>query len=274
MTALYPPAVRERWGVELSHEVSLAGIRSWPDTVAGAARLWLHPSDWPETFPGQTRRVLAVTLFAIIAVTGLLVRATEPQGVLAVDPRHFAASLWTAPILVGSGLAAPLPPLRWDALRRLTATAVRTLAAPALATLALYLVAQHIVVEHATGVAEAAQIAYYWTTLAFVSLRLCTLIARIAPATSPPTMRRLRGALLLIGTGLTLAAGQSLLAIAWTAPHSGLLIVTLLLALLAAVTIHTGLGLRTSERSGHQPARCYGEELDGPVHRSDFGDPR
>ncbi|MGW2649712.1 hypothetical protein ACWC2T_33560 [Streptomyces sp. NPDC001393] len=32
LTRLYPPAVRERWGEDISHEVSAAGIRSWPDT--------------------------------------------------------------------------------------------------------------------------------------------------------------------------------------------------------------------------------------------------
>ena len=59
MAALYPPAVRERWGAEISRQVSESGIRSWPDALLGAARLWLHPGDWPETSDGQTRQVLA-----------------------------------------------------------------------------------------------------------------------------------------------------------------------------------------------------------------------
>ncbi|MGI5200466.1 hypothetical protein ACQEU6_02505 [Spirillospora sp. CA-108201] len=67
ISGLYPPAVRPRWGTEISIEVSEAGIRCWPDAAAGAARLWLHPSDWPETLAGQTRRVLAVALFAVAA---------------------------------------------------------------------------------------------------------------------------------------------------------------------------------------------------------------
>jgi hypothetical protein len=94
LTGLYPPAVRERWGADISREVSASGIRSWPDTLTGAARLWLHPSDWPETFAGQTRRVLTVTLFAIIAATGLLLRTVAPSAALTADMRHPVTSLW------------------------------------------------------------------------------------------------------------------------------------------------------------------------------------
>jgi hypothetical protein len=79
LSGLYPPAVREQWGADISREVSASGIRSWPDTIAGAARLWLHPGDWPETFTGQTRRVLTVMLFAITAATALLLRTVAPS---------------------------------------------------------------------------------------------------------------------------------------------------------------------------------------------------
>ena len=51
-------------------------------------------------------------------------------------------------------------------------------------------------------------------------------------------------ALLLFGTGLALAAGQSLLAIVRTAPHAGSFTVTLALGLLAAATISAGHDLR------------------------------
>jgi hypothetical protein len=244
IAGLYPPAVRERWGAEIRHEVSESGIRSWPDTVAGAVRLWLHPSDWPETLAGQTRRVLAVALFAVSAATALLLRATEPSATLTADVRHPGTSLWLAPILLGTALAVPLPPLRWDALRRLAAAAIRTLAAPAGAVLAMLLMAWSGLVEHPAGFARGALIAYYWATLGFTALRLCTLIARITQTATMPTTRRLSAALLLIGTGLVLAAGQSLLAIAWTAPDLGSLTATLALCILAAASISTGHDLR------------------------------
>ncbi|MGH3382107.1 MAG: hypothetical protein ACRDP6_46010 [Actinoallomurus sp.] len=244
ITGLYPPAVRERWGAEISHQVSQTGIRSWPDTIAGAVRLWLHPSDWPETLTGQTRRVMAVALFAVIAVTALLLRATASSATLTADVHHPATSLWLAPIALGIGLAVPPPPLRWDTLRRLMTTAIRTLTAPAIAIAAMPVTVRSGMFEHPTGITHAALIAYYWTTLVFTAARACTLIARITPALTIPTTRRISAALLLIGTGLALATGQSLLAIARTPPNTGSLAVTLALALLSAATISAGRDLR------------------------------
>ncbi|MFD8395375.1 hypothetical protein ACFV2N_40820 [Streptomyces sp. NPDC059680] len=244
LTRLYPPAVRERWGEDIRHEVSAGGVRSWPDTLAGAARLWLHPGDWPETFTGQTRRVLTVALFTLTAATGLLLRSAEPSTTLTADIHHPATSLWLAPLLLGVGLAAPLPPLSGAALRSLTAAAFRTLAAPTAAVVALCLVAWSGLAEHLTGFAGTAVVTYYWLTLGFVAFRLCVLVARIARTAALPTTRRLSTALLHIGTGLTLAAGQNLLAVVRTAPHPGSLAESTALGLLAATAISTGRDLR------------------------------
>ncbi len=243
LTGLYPPAVRERWGADISREVSASGIRSWPDTLAGAARLWLHPSDWPETFAGQTRRVLTVALFVIIAATGLLLRTVAPSAALTADIRHPVTSLWLAPLLLGVILAAPLPPLRGEALRRLATVAARTLAAPAAAVLAMVLMAWGGI-KHPTGFADAALFVYYWLTLGFVALRLCTLVARSAHATALPTTRRLSVALLLMGTGLAVAASQGLVVVVRTGPHPDPLAETLTLGLLAATAISAGQDLR------------------------------
>jgi hypothetical protein len=243
LTGLYPPAVRERWGADISREVSEAGVRSWPDTLAGAVRLWLHPSDWPEAFAGQTRHVLTVTLFTLTAATGLLLRTVTPSSALTADIHHPMTSLWLVPLLLGVLLAAPLPPLRGEALYRLATEAVRTLAAPAAAILAMVLMAWSGVTEHATGLADAALILYYWLTLGFVALRLCTLIARTARTTAPTT-RRLSAAFLHLGTGLALVASQGLIAFAWTEPHLDTLSQTLTLGLLAAMAISAGRDLR------------------------------
>lgn len=241
---LYPPAVRERWGEDISHEVSAGGIRSWPDTLAGAARLWLHPGDWPETFTGQTRRVLTVALFALTAATGLLLRSAEPSTTLTADIRHPATSLWLVPFLLGIVLAAPLPPLGGQALRGMTVTAVRTLAAPAAAVVALCLTAWSGMAEHLAGFADTAVVTYYWLTLGFVALRLCVLVARIARTATLPTTHRLSTALVSIGTGLAVAAGQNLLATVGTAPRPDSLAVTSALGLLAATAISIGHDLR------------------------------
>jgi hypothetical protein len=240
----YPPGVRDRWGTEIGTAVAESGIRSWPDSLAGAARLWLHPSDWPETLAGQTRRVLAVALFVIAAVTTLLLRAIEPSITLTADLGHPITSLWLVPILLGIGLAAPLPPLRWAALRRLTVMAIRTLAVPAGAVSAMFVTARSGMIEHPAGAAPAALIVGYWLTLGVIAVHLCTLIARVAGIAVLPSRRRLRAALLLMGTGLALAAGQSLLAIAWTGAHTGSLTVILALGPLAAAAIGIGHDLR------------------------------
>jgi hypothetical protein len=251
LARLYPPAVRERWGVDISREVSAAGIRSWPDTLAGAARLWLHPSDWGENRSGQTRRVLTVMLFAVVAATVLALRAVTPSAALTADVAHPATSLWLAPLLAGVALGAPLPRLRPASLRQLSVLAALTLVAPTVAVGILLTVAWSGVAEHVTGPADLALIGYYWATLAFLAVRCCTLVARISTATVLPSSRRLSVALLLFGFGLAMAAGQSVLADVRTGLHPSALAVTALLAVLAATTVIAGHDLRRGERPPH-----------------------
>jgi hypothetical protein len=245
LTALYPPAVRERWGAELSDEVAEAGLRAWPDTVAGAVRLWLHPIEWPETSTGQTRRVMTVTVFAITAAAGLLLRTVSPSTALTADLGHPTTSLWLAPLLLGIVLAVPLPPLRGAALWRLAAVAARTLAAPALAVLGMFLLAWSRVHEMVgTGLADTALTSYYWLTLGFVALRLCTLVARITRTAVPPSTRRLSSAFLCMGAGLAFGASQSLVAGCGAAAPPQAFVDTAALAVLAVTAISVGNNLR------------------------------
>lgn len=248
LTGLYPPPVRQRWGGEIHREVEASGIRCWPDTLAGAARLWLHPSFWPEAETGQTRRVMTVALSAVTAATALLLRSLTPAAGLTADIRHPVTSLWLAPLLLGVLLAAPLPPLRLELLTRLAATAVRTLALPAAAGAALVALAWSGAVTGATGYADAALVASYWLTLGFVALRLCTLVARTAALTAPPGTRRLSAALLCMGTGLALAAAQTVLPLGRGGLHPAAPAQMLGLALLAAATLTSGRDLRNASR--------------------------
>jgi hypothetical protein len=234
LTALYPPAVRECWGAEISREVAERGARSWADTVAGAARLWLHPSDWPETAAGQTRRVVAVAVFGVTATATLLLRTVQPPAA----PGALALGLWLGPLAAGLLLAAPVPPARWSAWRRLGAASARTMAAPVGAVIALFAVADCGLAEHSSGAASLALLGYYWGTLAYVALRVCTLIARALRIAVVPTARRLRGALALVGLGTALAGGQSL--------FDGAFAAGAVLIGLAAVALHTGYDLRRS----------------------------
>lgn len=244
ITALYPPAVRDRWGADISDELEATGPRSWPDAVAGAVRLWLRPSTWPETFTGQTRLVAAVALFVVTSATMLLLRAVEPSLAVTADTRHVATSLWLAPTLLGMALAAPLPPLRWDALRRMTVVTIRTLAGPAAAFSAMVLAANTGLVRQASGLADAALVAYYWGTLAFAAAGMCVLVARVAKAAVLPSARRLGVAFVLLGTGLACASLQNVL----VSVKTGSLATTVALGALATATISAGHDLRPRHR--------------------------
>jgi hypothetical protein len=247
IVGLYPPGVRQRWGSEMAREVSACGPRSWPDTAAGAVRLWAHPGDWPETFSGQTRRVLAVALFAVMTVAALLLRAAGSSAFLTEDPGHPAASAWLMLTLAGAILSAPLPPPGWGALRRLATMTVRSLAAPALALLALYLAAHSGLVNHPAGAVRLLLLCYYWGTLGFTATCLCALMARISRVAIMPGIRRLRSAMLLTGAGFALAAGQSLTATLQATLNAGPLALSCALAALAAAAITIGHDLRATK---------------------------
>jgi hypothetical protein len=245
LAALYPPSVRERWGAELSAEISRSGMRSWPDALAGAGRLWLRPRDWPETSSGQTRRVLTVMIYAFTALTGLLLRSSDPSTLLlTADARHPATSLWLAPLLLGGLMAVPIPAMRLGVLGRLTSVAIRSLAAPAVAVAVLLALAWGGVNATPASFASGALKLYYLLTLGFVALRLCRLIARTAGIAAVPSARRLFMALTCLAVGLTLAAVQSLAGLVQTSPQPDSLGVAVALALLAATTISAARDVR------------------------------
>lgn len=251
LVALYPPAVRHRWGAELADTVAECGPRGWPDTVRGAARLWLHPGDWPETVTGQTRRVLAVGLFAVTAVAALLLRAAEPTTSLTADARHPLTSLWLLPVLAGLALAAPLPRpavlMRPAVLRGLTATTTRTLVVPAAALLSLFGLAHSVAPDGSGGPVRVVFVGYYWLTLAFASLQVCVLISRVVGIPgliALPGTGRLRASLLLVGAGLTLAAAQGLAGALLPTLDATALLLAAGLTVPAAAALTTGLNLR------------------------------
>ncbi|WP_020659242.1 hypothetical protein [Amycolatopsis benzoatilytica] len=232
---LYPPGIRERWGSEIVHEARLAGPRSWFDTAAGAAKLWLHPSDWPETANEQTSRVLTTAFVAVTVVATLLVRAAGPASLTANLGRP-TTSAWFAPVLAGLALAAPLPPPHWATLGRLVVAAAHSLIAPVLAFGTLFLIAHSGLIVHPTGVAKVLLVGSYWAVLSFIAIHLCLLTARVGRFAVLPSTRRLRLALLLLGAGLALAAVQTLL--------TGTLVLSCGLAALAAAVFAAGLDLR------------------------------
>ncbi|HTI21258.1 MAG TPA: hypothetical protein VL652_09710 [Kutzneria sp.] len=232
LVRLYPPAIRRRWGSDIEREVELAGPRSWPDTITGAGRLWLHPGDWPETGPGQTSRVVATALAALAVALTLVLRATGPTP-LTADIDQPATSVWLLPILLGLVTAAPLP---GPSTVRLMAVAARGLVPSVLALTLLYLAA-HV---GPLGLPRPLLLGYYWATLGFVGIHLCLLTARVGRIAVMPGPRRLHLALLAIGAGLAFAAVQILATAVRTSVDVGLLLLAGGLALSAAAVLVAG----------------------------------
>lgn len=124
----------------------------------------------------------------------------------------------------------------------------RTLAAPVLALLMLYLVASSGLIGHLVDAPRGVRLGYYWTTLGFAGLHLCTLAVRITRITVTPSTPRLRGALLLLGSGLALAAVENLTITRHSALGTGTLALSLGLAAIATAVLTTGHDLRHARR--------------------------
>lgn len=201
LAGLYPPAVRRRWGADIAEEVRSAGPRTWFDTVLGAAKLWLRPSDWPDPVPSRTSRVLLTAFAGVLTVSVLLVRAGGP-----LPWRGPVTGLWLAPLLAGVVLSVPRPVFDRKVLRRMVTVGRGALVRAALAMAALVLLAHSGLGDHAPG---ALLVAYYWLTLGFTGFQLCLLVDRLGRLVVVPGLRRLRFALLCGGTGLALAAAQA-----------------------------------------------------------------
>lgn len=248
LVRLYPPGIRARWGGDIEGEATAIGPRAWFDTAVAAGKLWLHPSDWPETSVGQTRRVLATVVVAVLAVVVMLLRATGPSSITA-NAGHLAGAAWLVPILVGLALATPLPPLGRVAVARLITVVVRTVVAPVAAFAVLVVIAHSGLISHPTGVGHALLVGYYWATVGFVGLHLCVLTVRVARVAVLPSTRRLRHGLVLVGLGLTLAAAQTVP----TAVEFGSVVRTGGLAALAAVVLAAAVDLRRIRPGGAPP---------------------
>jgi hypothetical protein len=160
---------------------------------------------------------VAAALFVVAAVVALLFRAGSTATTATADLHHPVSSLWLGPILLGGALTAPLPPLRRDALRRLAVATIRALPIPVLVLAALILLARSGLVEHPTATTNALLVAGYWAGLVIVMVRMCAYVAEVYEIATVPSVRRLRPGLLLVGTGIALAAGQTL----WDAMHCG-----------------------------------------------------
>lgn len=237
IVGLYPPAVRERWGEEIVAEATEAGPRAWPDVAAGAARLWIHPGDWPELVAGQTRRVVLVALCAVTVCTLLLLRATvQSPGVLSPGVDHPGAVLWCGLVAAGLLVAAPLPRLTPGDVVSIVVAGFRTLAVPMLALFAMFVAAHSGAIDsHPPLVVNGLLVAWYWATLCLAGICACRFAARVGRIARPVGTRRLQAGLGLLGAGLAVAAME--VVVAGASRSVGTIAAGVCLAILAAASL-------------------------------------
>jgi hypothetical protein len=192
-----------------------------------------------------------VEIAVVASVVALLLRAAgRPSQTFTADFTRPATSTWLAVIVIGLAVASPLPPLRWRALRRLTAVCLRRLVSPTAALLTMYVLAHGGLIDHPAGAIDTLLRLYYWMTVTFVAVRLCVLAGQIGRLVTAPSARRLRTANLLIGIGLALAAAQNLASGGLhREPAVGVAVLSIALAAIATLALATAHDLRRVPRS-------------------------
>ncbi|HEY3868616.1 MAG TPA: hypothetical protein VGM10_09715 [Actinocrinis sp.] len=208
LVRLHPASFRERWGPALEADARAAGHRSWPNLLASAVGLWLHPVVWPAKSPSQRHHRAAAMAFALTLATWFVGRAATTN-----DPRltwraHRTLTVadCAAFMLLGAVLILPLPRPTWHAAATLVRKSLRALAAPAA------LGAGALLFVRTAHPAELSAIrplvtAVYWLTLALTAIQAARIVATVsASAVTPPSPARLRPGI------ATLAAGGALTA--------------------------------------------------------------
>jgi hypothetical protein len=108
----------------------------------------------------------------------------------------------------------------------------------------LILLARSGLVEHPPATTNALLVAGYWAALVIVMVRMCVYVAEVYQIATVPSVWRLRPGLLLVGTGIALAAGQTV----WDAMQGASIAASAVLAtplvVLAVTTICVGNDLR------------------------------
>jgi hypothetical protein len=225
LVRLYPRAFRDRWGADLAAEVRASGPRSWPNLLAGAADVWLHPAVWPARSVAQ--RQTRVAAMAVI-VTGIGWFAAHLTVEDTPDlPR--VLDLCAVAVLAGLVLVAPWPaPATLMAIgRRL----LRRLAGPAVLGFAV------IVVVHGTDGSFAppvrlALLGCWWGSWGLAVIQTGRTIAGLGADPALPALpRRFRlGIRVLAVAAAATGATQLVAALPGPAPASAVLGLCLLAA--------------------------------------------
>lgn len=205
---LYPMSIRAYWGSMLEADAQSAGWRSWPNLVAAAFDMWLHPVIWPTESVRQRRYRAVAMALVIAATTGIIGRAAAASdGTLSRYPPH-AWTLTDCAILlvIGAALVLPLPRPRRDVIALLLRRAFRALAIP------LFLVAGAVVFIQSAGAAELSAArpvvaTCFWLALAAGAVQAVRVVCMAGCVVlTPPEPVRIHLGFVVLITGCALAS--------------------------------------------------------------------
>jgi hypothetical protein len=204
LVRLYPAAFQRQWGADIEAEIGRAGWRSWPNTVAGIADLWLHPVVWPARSPAQRQlrmTTMAITLTATFWYIAHLV--TELDSALSSGVGHSPLmSAGTGLMLAGLFLIAPRPRPTAGVLAVLLRSVASRFAVPCALATVIVIAAHTHAIAHAPQLLRVIVVACWWIALALGAIQTCRTITDAgAEVMTPPRPWRLRTGTTILATG-------------------------------------------------------------------------
>lgn len=205
---LYPASIREYWGSMLEADAQSAGWRSWPNIVAAAVDMWLHPVIWPaESLRERRHRAVAMAL-AVTVTIGIIGRAAAASDstLSQYPPGAWRLTDCARLLAIGAALILPLPRPGRDAIAMLFRTAFRALAVP------LFLVVGAIVFAQSAETAELSTAkplvaACFWLALVAGAVQAIRVVCTTGSVVlTPPSSARLYLGFAVLITGCVLAS--------------------------------------------------------------------
>lgn len=228
---LYPGAFRERWGDDLRAEAEGAGWRSWPNLIAGALDMWLHPAVWPASWPAQRASRSSAMAMLVTIACWLVAHFTTEAGARGYT---IALNVAATMLIIGLALLAPLP--RPRALGPLLGRSLRRLALPVLLAAAAVIAAN--TTSAPTEWLRVLVLAAWWGSWVLGVIAGCRIIAGLGPdLVLPPGERRTRlGIAVLTAASVTAAGAVAVFAAHQPTPLPALLGIGTALSALACGT--------------------------------------
>lgn len=209
---LHPASFRERWGPELEADARAAGRRSWPNLLASATDMRLHPVVWLAESASQRHHRAAAMALAGTLTTWFIGRAATTNDSLLSWHAHRAWNMadCVALMLLGVVLILPLPRPTWNAVTTLLRKSFQALAAPAILGVGGLLFVRN---AHPAALSTARLLvtAGYWLTLALGAIQVGRIVATISTSVvTSPSPARLRLGIGILAVGSALASWISL----------------------------------------------------------------